>query len=79
MVLLFQEFDFEVKDRRGCENQVADHLSRLEAEKKEVLELEINDAFSDEQVLAATLDLIPWFADYANFLASDVMPEGLTF
>ncbi|XP_015163290.1 uncharacterized protein [Solanum tuberosum] len=29
-VLLLQEFDFEVKDRKGYENQVADHLSRLE-------------------------------------------------
>ncbi|XP_049372553.1 uncharacterized protein LOC125837492 [Solanum verrucosum] len=65
---LFEEFDFEVKDRKGCENQVADHLSRLEAEKKEECELEINDAFPDEQVLAATLDLIPWFANLLTFL-----------
>ncbi|XP_049357043.1 uncharacterized protein LOC125821700 [Solanum verrucosum] len=78
-VLLLQEFDFEVNDRRGCENQVADHLSRLEAEKKENLEFEINDAFPDEQVLATTLDLIPWFVDFANFLVSDLMPEGLTY
>ena len=31
-VLLLQEFDFEVLDRKGTENQVADHLSRLEDE-----------------------------------------------
>ena len=31
-VLLMQEFDFEVLDRKGTENQVADHLSRLEDE-----------------------------------------------
>ncbi|XP_049394754.1 uncharacterized protein LOC125859057 [Solanum stenotomum] len=65
--------------RRGCENQVADHLSRLEAAKKEELELERDDTFPDEQVLAATLDLIPWFSDYANFLVSDLMSEGLTY
>ncbi|XP_019263252.1 PREDICTED: uncharacterized protein LOC109241000 [Nicotiana attenuata] len=29
-VHLLQEFDFEVKDWKGTENQVADHLSRLE-------------------------------------------------
>ncbi|XP_075473911.1 uncharacterized protein LOC142504960 [Primulina tabacum] len=33
-ILLVQEFNFEVKDRKGCENQVADHLSRLELEEK---------------------------------------------
>jgi len=68
-----------VKDRRGGENQVADHFSRLEAAKKEELELEIDDTFPDEQVLTVTLDLILWFTDYANFLVSDLMPEGLTY
>ncbi|XP_015162467.1 uncharacterized protein [Solanum tuberosum] len=56
-----------------------DAKPRLEAENKEELELEINDSFLDEHVLDATLDLIPWFADFANFLVSDLMPEGLTF
>ena len=31
-LLQFQEFDFEVKDRKGTENQDTDHLSRLEDE-----------------------------------------------
>ena len=29
-VLLLQKFDFEVRDTKGTENQVTDHLSRLE-------------------------------------------------
>ena len=29
-VLLLQEFDAEIVDRKGIENNVADHLSRLE-------------------------------------------------
>ena len=31
-VLLLQELNFEVKDRKWTENQVPDHLSRLEDE-----------------------------------------------
>ena len=32
-VLLLQEFDFEVNNKRGCENKVDDLLSRLEVVK----------------------------------------------
>ncbi|XP_049378025.1 uncharacterized protein LOC125842747 [Solanum stenotomum] len=31
------------------------------------------------EVLAATLDLIPWFANFPNYLVSELMPEDLTF
>ncbi|WMV32915.1 hypothetical protein MTR67_026300 [Solanum verrucosum] len=80
-VLLLQGFDFVVKDRKEIENQVADHLSRLEEEA--MLKLgdgdEINDTFPDEQVLAASQYLIPWFADFPNYLASDLVPPDLSF
>ena len=33
-----------------------------------------DDTFLDEHVLAATHDLIPCFADFVNYLASDIVP-----
>ena len=30
MGLLLQEFDLEIKDGKGCDNVIDDHLSRIE-------------------------------------------------
>ncbi|XP_075074511.1 uncharacterized protein LOC142162100 [Nicotiana tabacum] len=76
-VLLLQEFDFEVKDRKGTENQVADHLSRLEEVGRPKGDLEINDAFPDEHILALSSTFAPWYVDIANYLVSDLIPDGL--
>ena len=59
--ILLQEFDLEVRDRKGSENSVADHLSRLE--QKDVRpDLVIQEAFLDEQLFACEIKL-PWYAD----------------
>ena len=38
---------------------------------------EIDETFPDDHVLAASDDLIPWFADFVNYLASDIVPQDL--
>ena len=80
-VLLLQEFDFEVMDRKGTEDQVADHLSRLEDEAMRELgdKTDIDDTFPDEHVLAASQGLIPWFTGFTNYLASDIIQSDFSF
>jgi hypothetical protein len=121
-ILLLQEFDITIKDRKGTENQVADHLSRLEktsskddATLSEGGKLPIQDNFPDEYLLAiyellqenieklgahhedhsdqpdpsvnskvtesimavSSIPAIPWYANYVNYLVSEVIPPEL--
>nr|GEY31414.1 ribonuclease H-like domain-containing protein [Tanacetum cinerariifolium] len=49
-VLLLQEFDIEIKDRKGTENVAADHLARIENE--EISDAsEVDDNFSGETLM----------------------------
>ncbi|KAK9008902.1 hypothetical protein V6N11_080379 [Hibiscus sabdariffa] len=75
-ILLLQEFDLEVKDRKGTENQVVDHLSRLDNPYNQDRDVEISDSFPDEKILFATA--IPWYADIVNFLVSGIVPPDLS-
>ena len=65
-----------MRDRKGTKNQVVDYSSRLKDEAMRQLgdKVDSDDTFPDEHVLAALQDLIPWFADFANYLASDIVP-----
>ncbi|GJV28836.1 reverse transcriptase domain-containing protein [Tanacetum coccineum] len=77
------EFTIEIKDKKGTENLVADHLSRLENPGLEELsEDTIQENFPDEHLLVVKLkntETDPWYADYANFLVSKVVPQHLTY
>ena len=76
-VLLLQEFDLEIKDKKGIENLVAYYLSRLEGPRDEV---QVNDDFPDEKLLAIEdTKPTPWFADYVNYLVAKVIPPEFSY
>ncbi|XP_019224370.1 PREDICTED: uncharacterized protein LOC109206057 [Nicotiana attenuata] len=77
-VLLLQEFDLEIRDRKGTKNQVANNLSRLEGAEKKVEVEEIMETFPDEQLLATSLEATPWYADITNYLESGIVPYDLS-
>ncbi|KAK8701651.1 hypothetical protein V6N13_020034 [Hibiscus sabdariffa] len=75
-ILLLQEFDPKTRDRKGTENQITNHLSRLDNQSNCESKIEIKDNFPDEKTLYATT--IPWYADIVNFLVSGVLPHDMS-
>ncbi|GJS32362.1 reverse transcriptase domain-containing protein [Tanacetum coccineum] len=70
------EFDIEICDKRGAKNLVADHLSRHEnPDLGRLTRAEIRDLFPEERLMAVSdKNNEPWYADYANYLASRILP-----
>ena len=77
-VLLLQEFNQEIKDKKGCDNVIADHLSRVENLIVQDEEKEIAEHFPDEQLFKLSLQS-PWYAYIMNFLACGIMPPELNY
>ncbi|GJU69488.1 reverse transcriptase domain-containing protein [Tanacetum coccineum] len=78
-VLLLQEFDITIHDKKGSENLAADHLSRFENPHKDVLEnKDINENFPLETLGKISSESTSWFADYANFHAGNFIIKGMT-
>ena len=70
-VLLLQEFNLQMKDKKGVENVVADHLSRLTLP-HDTHSAPINDEFPEESLMQ--LEKAPWYAHIANFLTTGEIP-----
>jgi hypothetical protein len=72
-ILLLQEFNLEIKDKKGIENLVADHLSRMQFENPQ--ELPINDSLRDDMLFKVTR-LDPWYPYIVNFMILGYVPLG---
>jgi len=71
-ILLLQEFDYEIKDKKGSENLVVDHLFRIICDRES--ESSIFECFPDEQLYAVHPNL--WSADIVNYLVAGRIPES---
>jgi hypothetical protein len=72
-ILLLQEFDLEIRDKRGVENFVVDHLSRLQF--KESTELPINDYMRDDTLQKVSI-IDPLYPNIVNYIVDGYIPPG---
>jgi len=73
-ILLLQEFDLKIRNKRGIENVVADHLSRIL--NAPLIQAPVNEDFPDGHILAIFKE--PWYADIVNYLATRKLPVDWT-
>ena len=77
-VLLLQEFDLEIKDKKGSDNVIADHLSRLERIAGTEKGTEIAEIFPNEHLFMLSIQT-PSYADIVNYLVCGVMPFEFSY
>ena len=77
-VLLLQEFDLEIKDKKGSDNVITDHLSILERIVGIAKGTEMVEIFPNEQLLMLSVQT-PWYVDIVNYLACGVMPFEFSY
>jgi hypothetical protein len=73
-ILLLQEFDIEIRNKKGSKNSVADHLSRISCSENR----EIQDHIPGEHLIAVSANS-PWYADIVNFLVCEIVPADFSY
>ena len=77
-VLLLHEFDLEIKDKKGSDNVIVDHLYKVERNKAEEEEIGLTENFPDEQLFQLSFQLL-WYVDIVNYLACGVVPSEFSY
>ncbi|GJX96766.1 reverse transcriptase domain-containing protein [Tanacetum coccineum] len=81
-ILLLQEFDVIIRDKKEAENLAADHLSRLEnPHKGDLKKTKINETFPLEtlgKISSYNDSSTPWFADIPNYHAGNFVVKGMS-
>ncbi|GKC59478.1 reverse transcriptase domain-containing protein [Tanacetum coccineum] len=80
-ILLLQEFDIEIKDKKGADNVVADHLSQTKNDETsdDIDDSDVDNNFLGETLMEITTNDTPWFVDFANYMVGDVIPKEMTY
>ena len=71
-ILLLQEFNMEIRDKKGSENVVADHLSRIIPPPFNPSDV-IKESFPDESLFEVSK--LPWYANIVNYLVVKKLPD----
>ncbi|GKC41205.1 reverse transcriptase domain-containing protein, partial [Tanacetum coccineum] len=81
-ILLLQEFDVIIHDKKGTDNLAADHLSRLEnPHQSDPEKKEITETFPLETLGMVTFrgdSNTPWFTNIANYHARNFIVKGMS-
>ncbi|GKE12231.1 reverse transcriptase domain-containing protein [Tanacetum coccineum] len=81
-ILLLQEFDVIIHDKKGAENLAADHLSRLEnPHQGDIEKKKITETFPLETLRMISFhgdSSTPWFIDIVNYHARNFIVKGMS-
>ena len=68
----------DIKDKKGNDNVIVDHLSRLEKPIENERGIELEENFPDEKLFQVSVQ-VPWYVNIANYLACEIMPLEFSY
>lgn len=74
-IILLQEFNFTIKDRKGLDNPVADHFIRSSKNKRTI---QYKVVFFYEYLFKLDLH-VPWYVDIVNYLVTSYLPIHFSY